>query len=297
DHTAQNHGYWSFASTNTGYTYDMEVFANAYAENEDANSTWRVIKHEAGYGDDPSSSSTDWTPEIETSVNGTDDLLTYTRNAGCYSGAGVPGGLYTDFSHFTMAMTNSNNALPVKFLYVYATPTGKHHIEVSWATAVEINNAGFEVTRSTDAVNFVDVGWVEGHGTTTEKQTYTFDDKVPDENVTYYYRLRQTDYNQQTQLSNIAQAKLVNNTQSGFALYPNPTASQIFLTFDSPGNEINVVLYDMQGRQAYQNIYTIEDAGSRQTVSLNASSLLPPGTYLLTASTNGAQYKAKVVLQ
>ena len=175
EHTAQNHGYWSFSSSNTGYQYDMEVFPNSFGSTP--NGTWRVLKHEAAYGNDPSTSATDWRPEIESLVSNISDLTTYTKNAGCYTGSGVPGGLYTDFSQFTLGMSNDNNALPVKLLYITAQAEGKHHITVTWATALEINNAGFYVLRSTDGINFTSVGWVAGHDNSTVTETYAYDDK------------------------------------------------------------------------------------------------------------------------
>jgi hypothetical protein len=47
DHTAYNHGYWSFESSNTGYQYDIEVFPNSFPDDySNRNSAWRVIKHE-----------------------------------------------------------------------------------------------------------------------------------------------------------------------------------------------------------------------------------------------------------
>jgi hypothetical protein len=297
DHTAKNHGYWSFASSNTGYQYDMEVFPNSYTTQFDPNSSWRVIKHEANYGDDVSSASVDWTPEIESLVSDPLDLLTYTKNAGCYSGAGIPGGIYTDFSHFTMAMTSTNNALPVKFIYVKAEPTGKHHIKVSWATAVEINNAGFEVMRSTDGTNFTDIGWVDGHNNSTVNQTYSFDDKVSQSNIPYYYKLRQVDYDQHFDFSDVVEATVSDIVEPQFVVYPNPTANDLMLGVTNPGGEVEVKMFDINGKQVYQNIFTIESTGGPQTVTIQASYLLPPGTYILTASTSGKEFNEKVILQ
>ncbi|MDB5283053.1 MAG: hypothetical protein JWO06_2128 [Bacteroidota bacterium] len=297
EHTAKDHGYWSFASTNTGYKYDMEVFANSYLGSNNPGSTWRVIKHESSYGDDPSLASVDWRPEIETLPSTINDLTTYTLNAGCYSGTGVPGGNYTDFSHFVLGMTGESNALPVKFIYVKADPAGKHHIKVSWATAIEVNNAGFEVMRSTDGTNFSDVGWVDGHNNSTVNQTYAFDDKVSQGNIPYYYKLRQVDNNKVFAYSDIVEAKLTDDEQAGFALYPNPTANDLILNISNPGEEVKVSLFDIQGRLVYENIFTAEQSGGSQTFTITAARVLPPGTYILNAVSNGAQYKEKVILQ
>ncbi len=297
DHSAQNHGYWSFASTNTGYHYDMEVFPNSFPDDvNNRNSSWRVIKHEADYGADPSLASVDWTPEIESLVSDISDLTTFTRNMGCYSGDGVPGGSYTDFSHFTMGMARSGSALPVKLLFVKADPMGKHRIRVSWATSLEINNSGFEVHRSTDGVNFSKVGWVDGHDNSTVTQTYSFEDRVLDDNQIYYYKLKQIDNDQQFEYSYVVQAKLAGG-ESVFNLYPNPTTSNVFIDVKNPAGEITVRMYDLKGAMVYENYFPVEQEGTTQTVAVKASSVLPSGTYLLTATSNGANFSSKVVLQ
>jgi hypothetical protein len=297
ENTAKDHGYWSFASTNQGYHYDMEVFPNSYGAQANPTSTWRVLKHESIYGDDPSVATVDWRPEIDELVSNPNDLLTYTKNAGCYTGNGVPGGMYTDFSHFTLGTTGANNALPVQLLYLKAEPGGRHHIRVTWATAIEINNAGFEVMRSTDGVNFTDVGWVAGHNNSTVNENYTFDDRTPVSNVLYYYKLRQVDNNQKFVYSYVVEAKLDEMQSSEFTLYPNPTHNDLFLNVKNPSDEIKVTMYDIKGAEVYSNIFPVEANGQEQTVTVRASYVLPGGTYILNATTNGMQYSAKVVLQ
>ncbi len=296
DHTSHNHGYWSLdATTNTGYKYDMEVYPNNFAA-VDASAAWRLLKHEASYGADPSLHSTNWTPEIESTVSSITDLLTYTKNIGCYQGAGVPGGSYSNFSHFTMGMGGVGQALPVQLISLSATPMGKHHVTVAWATALEINNAGFFVMRSTDGVSFADVGWVVGHDNSTVTNNYTFDDRVP-QNTLYYYKLRQVDNNGKFVYTYIVQANLSDQTNTDFALYPNPTNSEIFLDVKNAADEVKVDMYDISGQLVYNNIFTIATAGTNQTLTIQASSMLPPGTYILNATMNEEKYSAKVILQ
>jgi hypothetical protein len=296
DHTSQNHGYWSFqASTNSGYLYDIEAYPNNF-QAVDPSAAWRILKYEAAYGVDPSLSSVNWTPDIEATVSSATDLLTYTKNIGCYQGAGVPGGSYSNFSHFTMGMGGVGQALPVQLISLSATPMGKHHISVAWATALEINNAGFYVMRSTDGVNFADVGFVVGHDNSTVTNNYTFDDRVP-QNTLYYYKLRQVDNNGHFVYTYIVQANLSDEVATDFALYPNPTSSEIFLDVKNAADEVKVDMYDISGQLVYNNIFTIAAAGSSQTLTIQASSMLPPGTYILNATMNEEKYSAKVILQ
>ncbi|MCP4217383.1 MAG: hypothetical protein GY765_22260, partial [bacterium] len=82
--------------------------------------------------------------------------------------------------------------VPVEMLY-FRPKVADKNILLEWATASELNNAGFEVQRSKDGKSFAKIGWVDGRGTTLDKQEYVFTDTEVQPNTSYYYRLRQMD--------------------------------------------------------------------------------------------------------
>ena len=54
-------------------------------------------------------------------------------------------------------------------------------VELSWITATETNNQGFEIHKKELGVRsqeseWSELGFIPGHGTTTETQHYTFKD-------------------------------------------------------------------------------------------------------------------------
>lgn len=55
-------------------------------------------------------------------------------------------------------------SFPVELLDFQATLQGKT-ISISWLTATEDNNHGFTIQRSLDGLNFSDIGFVTGAGT------------------------------------------------------------------------------------------------------------------------------------
>ena len=67
------------------------------------------------------------------------------------------------------------------------------HVDITWITQSELNNAGFNVLRSeakTGDFKVVNVkGIIAGHGTTSEKHVYTFTDTTAKPNVVYYYQI------------------------------------------------------------------------------------------------------------
>jgi hypothetical protein len=68
-------------------------------------------------------------------------------------------------------------------------------VELNWITATETNNQGFEVQRSAGG-EFETIAFVEGHGTTTEIQAYSYTDRSVSVG-SYSYRLKQIDLTEQ----------------------------------------------------------------------------------------------------
>ena len=67
-------------------------------------------------------------------------------------------------------------------------------VMITWSTQSELNNAGFFIKRSQQrdgefkAINAV---MIEGAGTTSEKQSYTYEDTTAQPNVIYYYQIEE----------------------------------------------------------------------------------------------------------
>ncbi len=73
---------------------------------------------------------------------------------------------------------------------------------LQWQTASEHNNRGFWVQRSIDGQHFTDLAFVAGAGNNQGLLHYQFTDKLA-EPFTYYYRLRQEDFDGQTSYSKV----------------------------------------------------------------------------------------------
>jgi photosystem II stability/assembly factor-like uncharacterized protein len=124
------------------------------------------------------------------------------------------------------------------------------NVTLSWSTASEVNNFGFEVQRSIDNTDFLTIGFVNGYGTTTELNDYTY----TDQNVTpgkYYYRLKQVDFDGTFEYSNIVEAEVVGPVD--FSLnqnYPNPFNPSTVISFSIPVSDyVTIKIYDMLGNE------------------------------------------------
>ena len=124
-------------------------------------------------------------------------------------------------------------SLPVE-LYAFkgeATPSGNL---LTWLTAAELNNEGFEVERaasvgsgqfSVGRLEWETIGFIAGQGTTQAVQYYDFTDEMP-LNGSNYYRLKQIDFDGKYEYSDIVNVKLeiANNK---LEIFPNPVSDKL----------------------------------------------------------------------
>lgn len=171
--------------------------------------------------------------------------------------------------------------LPVELTRFEAKrPAGQPRVLLSWGTASEKNNAGFEVQRQ-DAgqTSFRRVGYVAGHGTTQTASDYAFQDPNDFQGLSYY-RLRQLDQDGTATYSRLrAVAGLEGGVAFSLAAYPNPVAAQATLTLEISGPlppGLRLALYAADGRLVRQLAWP---AGQPQHKLPVAG--LPPGAYWL----------------
>lgn len=199
--------------------------------------------------------------------------------------AGLPNGLHylfirTKELNGKWSLTNviqfdKQVPLPVKLLYFNVKAEGsKAHL--SWRTATEQNSDRFDIERSFDGLSFEKIGWVKAAGNSTSHIDYTYYDLNPKKGINYY-RLKEVDIDNSTQLSEIKTAQFGNAVV--FELYNNPTnGSDLKLTINILPSVLSV--FDLSGRKVKEmNI----------TASSNSLSVagLAGGTYLAVLNKDG----------
>jgi parallel beta-helix repeat protein len=121
-------------------------------------------------------------------------------------------------------------AVPVELASFTAT-THSGKVILNWSTATEINNLGFEIERkiiNNTEMEWVRIGFKEGHCTTTERQNYQFIDDISSITAnSLTYRLKQIDFDGSFEYSN--EVFVDNPAPLNFALhqnFPNPYKRQ-----------------------------------------------------------------------
>ena len=87
------------------------------------------------------------------------------------------------------------NPLPVE-LSQFSAKFVNDEVVINWTTESELNNAGFNIYRSTSQTKDfqrINTKLIQGAGTTGERNTYQFIDETAKPNVAYYYRIEDVD--------------------------------------------------------------------------------------------------------
>ncbi|GJQ64652.1 MAG: hypothetical protein SCALA702_37050 [Melioribacteraceae bacterium] len=177
-----------------------------------------------------------------------------------------------------------NAPIPVELSSFVANVVGET-IQLAWETATETNNKGFEVERSEDNATFTKVGYIDGNGTTSEKQSYTFTDHHA-VSGTYYYRLRQVDFDGTSSYSDAVEVDFVPTEYSLGQNYPNPFNPSTRIKFAVPvDSKVTVTLYNMLGQKVKEIVSQNYSVGLHE-VDFNASEL-SSGMYIYSITALG----------
>jgi hypothetical protein len=186
----------------------------------------------------------------------------------------------------------SPNSLPVE-LVSFTSAVQKNNVTLSWATATEINNRGFEIEKKINS-SWNTIGFISGKGTTSEKQNYSFADNNLKKG-TYEYRLKQVDFNGQNDYSNSIMVEITGVT--GFELsqnFPNPFNPSTLIRYNIPqkGN-VSLKVYDVTGKEVADLVNSEKEAGSYE-INFDASRL-SSGVYFYEVR-SGSFFQAKKMI-
>lgn len=194
-----------------------------------------------------------------------------------------------------------NNVVPVELVSFNASVV-INSVSLSWITASEVNNSGFEVQKKVNSLQssvsnseFETIGFVEGNGTTTETNYYSFEDKniAPGK---YFYRLKQVDFDGTYEYSGIVEAEI--NTPIEYSLsqnYPNPFNPSTTIEFQIPSDGfVSLKIYNTIGQEVSTLINENQPAG-KYSVNFSAAEL-PSGLYFYSLRSGEYNVTRKMLL-
>ncbi|MDZ7332076.1 MAG: hypothetical protein ONB13_04550 [candidate division KSB1 bacterium] len=160
-------------------------------------------------------------------------------------------------------------------------------VVLEWVTQTESNNFGFEIQRKNGDSEFATIGFVPGHGTTTNVHRYSFVDEKATSGC-YYYRLKQMDFNGAFEFSEIKSIEL--GLPAMFVLkqnHPNPfnaeTLIRYQIAFTHSIADVKLCIYNANGELVRTLVSERQPAGSYDVIwdgRDNAGNLVTSGIYI-----------------
>jgi hypothetical protein len=201
-----------------------------------------------------------------------------------YHTNGGVSGSYSDYWGLDLLQVTSG-VVPVE-LTSFTANANNDLVSLNWSTATETNNKGFEVQRKVVGGGFNSIAFLEGKGTTTQTQNYSYSDNGLTPGV-YSYRLKQVDFDGTTEYSKVVEVEIAAPVEFSLAQnYPNPfnpsTAINFSLAIDS---KVSLKIFNILGQEVTTLLSKNLNAGNHK-VNFDASSL-NSGVYLYKIEAQG----------
>ena len=172
--------------------------------------------------------------------------------------------------------------LPVELTSFSASVQNKT-VNLTWHTATEVNNYGFEVERISNEElgirNWNKVGFVNGAGNSNSPKEYSFTDKSAASGK-YLYRLKQLDNDGQYSYSKEVEVDL--GSPTAFALeqnYPNPFNPTTSIQYSVVGSQnVTIKVFNVLGKEVAVLVNEKQEPGT-YTVEFSTANLAS-GTYI-----------------
>jgi hypothetical protein len=202
-------------------------------------------------------------------------FFTYTSSGGFQDDASQDYGIFMIEANFTPI-------LPVE-LTSFTSNVFNGKVNLSWITATELNNNGFQIERTlASEVSWSSVGFVKGAGNSSNTIHYSFTDNSVNSGK-YNYRLKQIDYDGKYKYSDLVNADV--NVPGTFSLsqnYPNPFNPSTKIDYTLPvDSRVKVEIYNIAGQKIADVVNNEQSAGFYSlNVSANSFKNISSGVYI-----------------
>jgi hypothetical protein len=203
------------------------------------------------------------------------------------------------FGPFTLASISSENPLPITLLSFTGRAMGNDGL-LQWTTASEQDNAYFELLASGPdkgvREELLPLGRVAGAGTSWAPLDYRFVDDRPDKHGTYYYQLRQVDFDGTSTLSHVIALEYGTGSFAEPSVWPNPFTTDATVLLDAPAaGTLHVLLRNALGQIQGSTSFAVDQG--RTSFQLADLAPLAQGVYFLELSIGEYRTVSRLVRQ
>ncbi len=208
-------------------------------------------------------------------------------------------------AYYIASFTDSNNPLPIE-LTSFQAKSSERKIVLYWQTTAEVDNYGFDVERKVSSLNrkgisgvndiWKTIGYVVGNGTSNVLHSYSFTDHSDFLPGTYYYRLKQLDWDGSYEYSKVVAVEIAYPQSIELSQnFPNPFFSSTVIRFalHEPAHA-TLTVYDMLGRELERLVDDVLTEGE-YSATFNTVKYYP-GMYSYELRTEGNVLRRQMVV-
>lgn len=208
------------------------------------------------------------------------------------------GGISDGFAFNNLGSIGTEVPLPVELVsFIGEFENGT--VVLKWKTSSELNNERFILERSVNGIDFVALYAVEGAGTTSVPQEYSYTDQQPINGINYY-RLKQIDFDQTATYSRIISVEATDQPGPPITIFPNPSDQsdiiQIMLKGIVSGTPAEVSITSASGH-SIQLFRTMVDDFNQIRIDPSVSSTIAIGVYLVSVKLSNQVLVTKWVVR
>lgn len=187
---------------------------------------------------------------------------------------------------FSIPDIKNKLSLPVKFTGFYAVKSGEN-IQLSWSTAIDINNSHFSVERSFDGTDWTDIAIIMDNNISNTDKSYGYTDKKIS-NAVVYYRLRQVDMNGNKEFSSV---RVIGGNQENTTTVYASTKQTITVDFNAEiKNNFVIKVFTSSGQKIAEQVF--QSSSYKVSLKLNNATT---GLYIVQITDNKAFSETKRV--
>jgi hypothetical protein len=188
-------------------------------------------------------------------------------------------------------LSNATSPLPVTLVAFNGKRLNDTQAELTWRTAQEINNKGFEIQKRAPSQQFETVAFVDGLGTSNSGKNYRWVDTQAKDGA--YYRLKQIDFDGTVNYSR--EVFVAGSEIDELLVYPNPIINSVDFRSSAAlqkQTNLRMEIINQKGEmmmQAKGNLEELKNSINQRISQFSA------GVYVMRVHTEGKIYTIKLI--
>lgn len=263
------------------YFYNNIIYNNSTSAKYNFKGSYGIFSHNVCYGNHPGSEFSDAdkitsNPGLVNPGSGTYGL---TSLGGYYISSGSPclGKGVRLYNHCSVDFWGNPigaasvidigayqlSVLPVEIISFNAI-LDNNIVHLKWSTATETKNAGFTIERSADGMEWCQLGFIPGAGSSNSTKNYSFEDKSLSLSEKYYYRLKQKDIDGAVKYSNVIEINFVSAKKCELLQnYPNPFNPDTIIKYQiAETGFVTIKIFNSLGKEVLTLLNELREVGS-----------------------------------